>query len=169
MPVDSAWLAAIDDVAADSNITATPAAEYSGDPLQAAWLPNESLARAWMEYIQDTQVEDSTPPPTPKNLRIDGNQLEWEAEADLQSGLAGFIIERDGEFLVRLPEEGKNRFGRPVFQNLQYSDTPTQPLVTMQFVDKSAISGSDHTYRIVAINTVGLKSPPSDAVTGRSQ
>jgi len=50
--------------------------------------------------------------------------------------LARFIIERDGQFLANVPENGKNAFGRPIFQGLQYSDTPTQPLVPMQFVDR---------------------------------
>ena len=87
--------------------------------------------------------------------------LTWEAEADLESGLAGFIIERDGEVIANLPKEPKNPFGRPLFQNLQYSDTPTQPLVKMQFTDVKAESGKKHAYRVMAVNTVGLKSKPS--------
>src|SRR5260221_751030 len=87
-----------------------------------------------------------------------GNKLTWEAEADLESGLASFIIERDGQSLANLPEQGKNPFGRPIFQNLQYSDTPTQPLVPMQFTDSQAQPGKKHAYRVIAVNTVGLKS-----------
>ena len=60
-----------------------------------------------------------------------------------------------------MPEQGKNRFGRPIFQNLQYSDTPTQPLVPMHFTDTRAESGRKHTYRVIAVNTVGLKSKPT--------
>ena len=60
------------------------------------------------------------------------------------------------------PRNGKNPFGRPIFQNLQYSDTPTQPLVAMQFVDMKAEPGKKHTYRVIAVNTVGLKSKPSE-------
>jgi len=89
--------------------------------------------------------------------------LSWETEADLESGLAGFIIERDGEFLANLPEQGKNPFGRPIFQNLQYSDTPTQPLVPLQFTDSKADPGKKHTYRVFAVNTVGLT---SDRIAG---
>ena len=152
MPTDTAWLAD------PAGIEAVPAAKFAGDPLKAAWLPNEAIARAWMQYVKDTAVADTTPPPAPANLRVQGNELSWEAEADLESGLAGFIIERDGEFLAHLPERGKNPFGRPIFQNLQYSDTPTQPLVPMQFTDSKAEPGKKHTYRVVAVNTVGLKS-----------
>ena len=60
-----------------------------------------------------------------------------------------------------MPEQGKNPFGRPIFQNLQYSDTPTQPLVPMRFTDTKAEAGKKHTYRVIAVNTVGLKSKPS--------
>jgi hypothetical protein len=95
---------------------------------------------------------------------VSGSELRWEAEADLESGLAGFIIERDGQVLANLPDKGKNPFGRPIFQNLQYSDTPTQPLVPMLFMDATAKAGEKHAYRVIAVNTVGLKSKPSEAM-----
>jgi hypothetical protein len=100
-------------------------------------------------------------PPAPTNVRVIGNELTWDAEADLESGLAGFIIERDGEFLANVPDQGKNPFGRPLFQNLQYSDTPTQPLVPMRYIDKQAVASKKHIYRVIAVNTVRLKSPPA--------
>ena len=156
MPTDGAWLA---------NVTineAIPAAEFAGDPLKAGWLPTEAIARVWMQYVKDTAVADTTPPPAPKNVRVSGNEVRWEAEADLESGLASFVIERDGKVLAELPEQGKNPFGRPVFQNLQYSDTPTQPLVPLKYSDDKAEPGKNHTYRVVAVNTVGLKSSPSE-------
>ena len=56
-----------------------------------------------------------------------------------------------------MPTDGKNGFGRPIFQGLQYSGTPTQPLVEMEFVDKSADQGVDHGYSIITVNTVDLK------------
>lgn len=152
MPTETAWLAK------PTGSKAVPAAQFVGDPRQAAWLPNESIARKWMQYVKDTAVTDTTPPPAPTNLRVNGNELTWEAQADLESGLASFIIERDGQFLANVPEHGKNPFGRPVFQNLQYSDTPTQPLVPMQFTDTTAGPGKKHTYRVIAVNTVGLMS-----------
>src|SRR5437870_9368397 len=114
-----------------------------------------------MQYVKDTAVTDLTPPPAPTNLRLKGNELTWEAEADLESGLASFIIERDGKFLAQVPGQGKNPFGRPIFQNLQYSDTPTQPLVPMCYTDTKAEPGTAHIYRVIAVNTVGLQSMPS--------
>ncbi len=137
------------------------AAKFTGDPLKAAWLPNETITKAWMEYIKDTKVSDTTAPPAPTNVRVQGNKLTWDAEADLESGLASFVIERDGQVIATLPEQGRNPFGRPLFQNLQYSDTPSQPLVPMTFTDTKAEPSKAHTYRVIAVNTVGLKSKPS--------
>jgi len=155
MPTDQVWLAPI------TGGEAQPMAKFSGEPLKAAWLPNEAIAKSWMQYVKDTLVSDSTLPPAPTNLKVKGNELNWEAEADLESGLASFIIERDGKFLANLPETGKNPFGRPIFQNLQYSDTPSQPLVPMKYTDTKAVAGKKHTYRVIAVNTAGLKSKPS--------
>ena len=155
MPTDQVWLAPI------TGSEAQPMAKFSGEPLKAAWLPNEAIAKSWMQYVKDTLVSDSTPPSAPTNLQVKGNELKWEAEADLESGLASFIIERDGKFLANLPETGKNPFGRPIFQNLQYSDTPTQPLVLMKYTDTKAEAGKKHTYRVITVNTAGLKSKPS--------
>ena len=131
-----------------------------------SWLPDASLARSWMQSVTDTAVVDTTPPPAPTNLRVRGRTLTWQADADLESGLAGFVIERDGTPLARIPEQPKNPFGRPVFQNLQYSDTPTQPLVPMEFIDASAAPDAAHAYRVIAVNTAGLESPASPSVTG---
>ncbi len=158
MPTDKAWLAPV------LGGEAVPAAKVVGDPLKAGWLPNEAIAKAWMEYVKDTAVADRTPPPAPTNVRLTGTELTWEAEADLESGLASFVIERDGKLLAKVPEQGKNPFGRPVFQNLQYSDTPTQPLVPMRYTDTSAEAGKKHAYRVIAVNTVGLMSTPGEIV-----
>jgi len=152
MPTSDAWLAP------PLGTTATPAARTEGDPNPLGWLPNMTIARAWEQYVKDTRIEDTTPPPAPNWVRVRGAELTWQSDADFESGLAGFVIERDGMPLARVPEQGKNPFGRPLFQNLQYSDTPTQPLVPMQFQDPSPIPGRNHTYQVRALNTAGLTS-----------
>ena len=152
MPAEAAWLVPID------GTEAVPVAEYQGDPKQAIWLPNETVALAWKHYIADTAIPDTTPPPAPTNLRVTGNVLGWEAVADPESGIAAFIIERDGKRIATLPEKPANPFGRPLFQGLQYSDTPVQPLATMTFTDAQAAADTPHAYRVIAVNTVGLES-----------
>jgi hypothetical protein len=136
-----------------------PAEKFTGDKAKTSWLPNEAIAKAWAIYVKDSAVPDTTPPPAPTNLRVNGAELTWDAEADLESGLAGFVIERDGQPLAKVPEAPKNPFGRPLFQNLSYSDTPTQPLVQMRFTDPKPEPGRKHTYRVISVNTAGLKSP----------
>jgi hypothetical protein len=134
------------------------AGKFAGDPMKAVWLPNAAIGAAWAQYVKDTSVPDPTPPPAPTKLQVNGPVLTWEAEADFESGLAGFIIERDGAEIAKLPEQPKNPYGRPVFQGLQFSDTPKLPLVPMTFTDATAEAGKAHQYRVIAVNTVGLKS-----------
>lgn len=162
MPTGDVWLAET------TGTQAVPDAKYSGNRLQATWLPNEAVARSWMQYVKDTALSDATPPPAPTNLKQQSNELSWECEADLESGLAHFIIERDGQVVDHVPEQGKNPFGRPIFQGLQYSDTPVRPLASMRYADTKAEIGKRHVYRVIAVNTVGLKSMPSaDAAADR--
>lgn len=153
IPSDHAWLAE------PTGTTAIPAAGFDGDQLSMIWLPDESIAKAWMQFRHNTNVADLTPPPAPARVILDGNRLSWDAEADLQSGIEKFIVMRDGELLAEI--RGENRFGRPLFQGLQYSDTPIQPLAKMEFTDKNSASGNKHEYSVITINTVGLKSKPT--------
>ncbi len=152
MSQKSAWLAAL------GSTEAQPADTFSGDAAKAIWLPDEAVARLWSQYVKDTALPDTSPPPAPTQLQVKGNQLTWQAEADLESGLAHFIIERDGQPIATVPEQPKNPFGRPIFQGLQYSDTPALPLVPMSFTDKQAEPGKTHLYRVISVNTLGLKS-----------
>lgn len=152
MPSNDAWLAS------RLGTTAVPAAQYTENKNLSTWLPNEHIARAWMNYVKDTAITDYSPPPAPTNLKVTGKKLSWEAVADLESGIAHFVIERDGQPVGRVPEKGANRFGRPIFQGLQYSDTPIQPLVQMRFTDSTAQPGKTYRYRVVTVNTTGLRS-----------
>ena len=153
IPTDGTWLAPL------LGTTAEPAVGYSGEQTKAIWLPNKRIAEAWMHYVKDTAVPDNSAPPSPTNLQIKDNILTWDAEADIDSGLAHFIIERDGKLIATVPKEEPNhRFGRPVFQGLLYSDTPSLPLVEMRFTDTDAVVGKTHQYHVIAVNTVGLHS-----------
>jgi hypothetical protein len=163
MPADEAWLAPI------TGGEAVAAQGFAGDPLALGWLPNERIAAAWMQYVKDTAVADPTPPPAPTALRLAGRTLTWEAEADLESGLAGFVIEWNGERIATLPEKPRNPFGRPLFQGLLYSDTPPQPLAEMQHVLSAEEAAEPAAYRVWAVNTAGLETPsarPTQAADG---
>ena len=159
MPTEGAWLATLLGEAAQ------PAAKFTGETKSAVWLPNERVAKAWSEYVKDGNVIDSTPPPAPTDMKLTGNELTWAAEADLESGIAAFIIERDGQEIARVPEKPAGSVGRQIFQKNGYSDTPSQPLAEMRFTDGTAKAGDQHRYRIFTINGGGLKS--SAASQGR--
>lgn len=156
MPEGEAWLAPL------LGTIAQPKAAFTGDVKTSVWLPNEDLARKWMAYVKDTNVVDETPPPAPTTVTLVGNQLQWLAQADLESGLAGFVIQQNGKEIARLPDHPKNLFDRPNFQNNNYSDTPGQPLVKMTFTMQTP--EPDAVYTVMAINTAGLTSALSSAV-----
>jgi len=159
MPTADAWLAEV------TGFAAWPAADVEADPTTLAWLPNEQVAEAWKYYVKDTAIPDNTLPPSPTVVRIEDNQLRWSGMADLESGLAYFIIKHNGSIIGKVPEKPKNRYGRPLFQNLLYSDTPSQPLAAMVFTipEPAAPEG----YQVIAVNTVGRESPAADLGTAQ--
>jgi hypothetical protein len=152
---------------------AVPAGEFRGDSLTAVWLPDERIATAWSEYVRTGSVGDSTPPPAPTNVSTtrteEGVQIRWEARADFESGLRAFLILRDGEIIAQIPPEPKGRFGRPLFQTMSYHDTPEQPLPEKTFLDSNVAADASPEYQVISINSVGLKSAPSDASEQQSQ
>ena len=168
-PVDvsKAWLAPL------LGTYALPAAEYQGNANEANWLPNEAVARVWMEYIKTGAVSDTTPPPAPTNVKASirsdgGTEITWDAEADFESGIQQFLILRDGQELAKVPEKPIGKFGRPLFQSMTYHDTPDQPLPQMHYLDNSVKADEKHSYVVVTVNSVGLNSRPStEAQSGR--
>jgi poly(3-hydroxybutyrate) depolymerase len=160
-PVDmkQAWLAPILGTAAET------LAAYEEPPNEAVWLPNERVAKAWSEYVTTGATSDKTPPPAPTNVKVSAGadgavEITWEAEADFESGIQAFVVERNGEVIGQVPEKPAGRFGRPLFQRMSYHDTPEAPLPEMKFVDKTAKSGEKPNYRVISVNSVGLKSDP---------
>lgn len=161
-PVDmqSAWLAtALSD-------KPEPANSYSGKADEAVWLPNQRVAKAWAEYVATGSVQDTTPPPhafqvTATRKSDQAVEITWDAEADFESGIQAFVIQRDGVGLAQVPEEPIGRFGQPLFQAMSYHDTPEKPLPEMRFIDTSVLPGGKHEYRVITINSQGLKSEPS--------
>jgi hypothetical protein len=158
MPTDAAHLVA------DFESKPVPASKYTGEALQAHWLPDASFATLWAEYLAKGATGDTTPPPAPTNVKAQagegGVSITWEAEADFESGLRGFVILRDGKEVGIYPEKPVGRFGRPLFQTMSYHDTPEKPLPVMRWVDKTG--KADARYQVIAVNSVGLRSQPSE-------
>jgi pimeloyl-ACP methyl ester carboxylesterase len=168
-PVDwsTAWLAPL------MGDTAVPAADYKGNPHEAVWLPNAAVAHVWMEYVKNGTVGDSSPPPAPYDVKVvakpdQGNEITWNAEADFESGIGGFIILRDGRGLARLPtapQDLTHGTPRPLFQGISFHDTPEAPLPEMRYLDTSSHSGEKHTYTVITVNSAGVPSEPSAPAT----
>lgn len=163
MPPQPVWLAK------QLSETAVPRDKYADDPTSAVWLPNEAVARAWMEYVKTGCVSDSTAPPPATALKAvrqanHGVELTWDATADFESGIRAFIVQRDGKDLAQVPEKPAGKFGRPLFQSMSYHDTPESPLPEMRYVDSSADAAAKHAYRVIVVNGAGLKSEPSASV-----
>jgi hypothetical protein len=145
---------------------AVPAKEFKGDEKKSIWLPNEKVARAWMEYVRTGTVSDASLPPAPFGVRVNdkgeqGTEISWEAEADIASGLGGFVVIRDGIGIARLPEQPPEEiFGRPLFQGLSFHDTPTAPLPKMSYLDAATKGGTNHVYTVTALSSAGVPSNP---------
>jgi poly(3-hydroxybutyrate) depolymerase len=127
------------------------------------WLPSSNVAKAWKEYVETGAVGDSTPPPAPTHIQVKlientrDNEITWDAEADFESGIRQFIIERDGVEIGRLPEKPEGKYGRPLFQSMSYGDTRNAPLPGMRFVEKNApVNIKAPVYRVRSVNSVGL-------------
>lgn len=148
------------------------AESFDGDASKMAWLPDGEFAKKWSEFLKVGAVSDSTPPPKP-HVSVEAKSsgdvvLTWTAEADFESGLSGFRIDRAGETIASLPKKPKGTFGRPIFQTMSYSGTPAQPLAMMRFTD-TAPAGTRVVYKLYGINSVGLESEPAIADLTRDQ
>jgi hypothetical protein len=130
-----------------------------------SWLPSANFVGPWEEYMVTGAVSDTTPPPAPTNVRVKllegtkDNEIIWEAEADFESGIQQFIIERDGVEIGRVPEKPVGKHGRALFQAMTYGDTVEAPLPQMRVVEKDApVNIKAPVYRVRSVNSVGLKS-----------
>ena len=160
--MDDAWFGSLTDS------VAVPAKEYTGDLVNAVWLPNQKVAKCWEEYIRTGEVSDVTPPPSPTNVQVSdqgdlGTKITWNAEPDFESGIRSFVILRNGKELAQVAKNPYGEYGRPLFQSMSYGDTPRpdMPQPKMIYVDNSSINGLNQKYSVLSVNGVGLKSEPS--------
>ncbi len=116
-----------------------------------AWFPDESLALKWQEFVRTGTVIDRTPPPAPHGLRVDTSgaqsQLTWDARIDLESGLRGFRIYRDGTLVGEVKGQRSNHGDAPEPANVEFS----WPL------------SSAGDYSVRSVNHDGLESAESEA------
>ena len=116
-----------------------------------AWFPDESLAQKWQEFVRTGTVIDRTPPPPPRGLRVvdpSGSQprLTWDSRIDLESGLKGFRIYRDGALVGEVKGQRSN-----------HGDAPEPANVAFGWL----LSGTGR-YSVSAVNHDDLESVQSD-------
>ncbi len=145
---------------------AMAAASYREKPEEAVWLPTAAVAHAWEEYVKTGATPDNTPPSPAFNVKATTRpdrtiEITWDAHADFESGIKGFIVQREGKELAQLPEKPVGRFGRPLFQVMSYHDTPEKPLPVMRFLDSKPAPGAK--YQVIVVNGVGKRSEPATA------
>ncbi|WP_216847085.1 hypothetical protein [Granulicella sp. L60] len=158
-----AWLAEA------MSATAVPAAQFRGDVKKAVWLPNERVALAWMQYVQQGTVATSEIPPAPFSVSVKTsgkcNEITWNAESGFEAGIGGFVVMRNGRGIARLPERPPDRlFGRPLFQGLSYHDTPEAPYPRMSYCDTTVPAGRKNEYSVITLSSAGVASDPSKSV-----
>jgi hypothetical protein len=76
---------------------------------------------------------------------------------------------RDGQELANVPKTPVGKFGRPLFQSMTYHDTPSRPMPEMRYLDTSAEPGEEHTYAVITVNSLGLKSEAAQVSKARTQ
>lgn len=127
----------------------------------------KAMAAKLDEFVRTGAVGDTTPPPAPRAVHASRDAatgqvtITWDAFADFESGVQCFVIERGGQKIGQVPEKPVGRFGRPLFQQMSYHDTPEAPLPSMSFVDKEAPAGGTPIYGVRTVNSVGLSSDPT--------
>lgn len=123
---------------------------------------NATFAAKWEEYRKTGSVKDTTPPSSPYPVaRKDGDDgvtLTWKAEADLESGVKVFFIQRDGVKIASVGSEKSKGNPNGYFQIWNYGDEPEPRAPEMKFVDKDGKQGSSYT--VIQVNHVDLESKP---------
>ncbi len=136
-----------------------PGIRFTQEP--GNWFPNETFLRLCDEYSQKAWVTDKTAPPAPLNPQIDPKGvITWTHTVDLESGLAGYLIERDGAEFVRYPSRPYSEFGHPTIQANNYYDTPSQPNRPSSCLLPAGTQVEGHQWAIRSINGEGLFSDP---------
>lgn len=127
--------------------------KFQGDLLEAAWLPNEEVARKWQEYVTIGKVSPIRKPKAPNEVRIEKMRskeamITWNYTPDLENGLPSFRIYRNNSPVGVL--EG---------QSPGFGDNPQPSQIALEFRDRQAKVNS--VYQVAAFNELGESvSPP---------
>lgn len=129
-----------------------PSAVFTGNPFNAAWLPDSITAAKWREYVTTGSVTDRTPPAAPYDLQLTCRQdgrtlLTWKADADVESGISHFNIYRDHILIGRLPSTG-------AYQQFDTNGDNAYPLTVARM--EQVLTGLVNDTGAIAVSTVNL-------------
>jgi hypothetical protein len=149
-----------------------PAAGYTGNKLRTGWFPNQALAKLWVQYQAEGTINDSTPPSAPYN--VTGSyanrqiKLNWDCDADLETGIKTFIIYRNGVLLTTLqyPNNPTTLFSLVKgYQRWQDGDQPApSPAPAMTYTDAAVSDTGTYTYQISCVNWSDLAGAKSSSL-----
>ena len=121
-------------------------------------------------------IVSTTPPPAPTELTGTYAQgrmtLNWNAEADIESGVKTFIIYRNGSLMQIIRYANRSMYSSTMgYQRWNDGDYPTPfPPQAMTFDDTDVNDAGTYTYQVATVNwsdVTGAK-PRAHAATGKS-
>ncbi|PIF02397.1 MAG: hypothetical protein CR996_00535 [Draconibacterium sp.] len=136
--------------------------EYIGNKGGLCLFPDETTAKNWKEFVTTGTVTDKTPPPPPYNVKVRwrDNALEvtWEADADIESGIARFNIYKNGKLIGKIPETG-------TYQIFDTNGDNTVPVKVpeMKF-EITGVEDLETTISVEAVNHFNLVSEKTEVV-----
>jgi len=80
-----------------------------------------------------------------------GVELTWDAEADFESGIRGFVVLRDGHELAQVPPKPVGKFGRPLFQSIDLSRHAVQAAARDALRGHLSQADGKHTYAVITV------------------
>lgn len=124
-----------------------PAEDYTENPLEAVWLPNEEVAGKWREYVTTGKVALTHKPAPPTDVRVTQNSateavITWHFTPDLENGLPSFRIYRNNSLIGTLEGQEHN-----------FGDAAEPPNPILEFRDQKAKLNS--VYTVAAFNVIG--------------
>jgi pimeloyl-ACP methyl ester carboxylesterase len=165
MDTSNAWLGD------SATLQIAPVATFTANKTRACWFPNQTFAKMWKDYMPTKTIKDSTPPPAPYNLTgTYANRqivLQWDADADLETGIKTFIIYRNGSVLTTLQYTTTTLFTTERgFQRWDDGDQPNpSPAPAMTYTNTNLTDTGTYTYEICTINWYGIAGAKSNTLT----
>jgi CubicO group peptidase (beta-lactamase class C family)/predicted esterase len=144
------------------------------DPTKSCWFVDESMAKSWQEFCKTGDIVDTTIPAPPTHVDVDSTEsattIRWRARADIESGIAAFVILKDGKEIGRVTGLKVNRWNPSGdYHAWNYSDQPLAgiELPELVFVDKNiAATAKPPLYQVATVNKSGLTSLPTPLSIG---